>query len=158
MTIDNLKIKKIRRLIILFIIGLILSGITAFPLETELRLLSSNTSANFPSFEWINKVYNGIKETNTKYPFMAYGTDWLAFSHIAIAVFFIGVWRDPLKNIWVIEASMIISLMILSLAFIAGSIRGIPFYWQLIDCSFGFFSLAILIPVKKKIEKLKFES
>ncbi len=154
----SLKMKKIRRLIIIFIIGLILSGITAFPLETELQLLNNWLPSSIPVHDWIEKVYNGLVETNTKYPFMAYGTDWLAFAHIAIAVFFIGVWKDPLKNIWIIEASMIISVMILPLAFIAGSIRGIPFYWQLIDCSFGFFSLAILIPVRKMIEKLKFEN
>jgi hypothetical protein len=151
----SLNMKKIRRLIVIFIIGLVLSGITAFPLETELRLLYNWLPRSFPAHNWIEKVYNGLVETNTKYPFMAYGTDWLAFAHIAIAVFYIGVLKDPLKNIWVIEASMIISILIFPLAFIAGSIRGIPFYWQLIDCSFGFFSVLILWPTRKLILKLE---
>jgi hypothetical protein len=29
------------------------------------------------------------------YPFLAYGTDWLAFAHIVIAVFFIGPLVKP---------------------------------------------------------------
>jgi hypothetical protein len=152
---NNLLRKRIKTLIILFIIGLILSGITAFPLETELKLLYNWIPNNFPAHNWIEKVYIGIQDTNTKYPFMAYGTDWLAFAHIAIAIFYIGVLKDPLKNIWVIEASMIISILIFPLAFIAGSIRGIPFYWQLIDCSFGVFSILVLWPTRQLILKLK---
>jgi hypothetical protein len=155
MVTDNPLLKKIKTLIIVFIIGLILSGITAFPLETELELLYNWIPSHFPGYNWIEKVYKGIEETNVKYPFMAYGTDWLAFAHIAIAVFFIGVYKDPLKNIWIIEASMIISILIFPLAFIAGSIRGIPFYWQLIDCSFGFFSCFILWPLRKAILRLE---
>jgi hypothetical protein len=147
--------KKIKQLIILFIIGLVLSGVTAFPLETELQLLKTWLPSDFPAHSWIEKVYIGLAETNTKYPFMAYGTDWLAFAHIAIAVFYIGVLKDPLKNIWVIEASMIISILIFPLAFIAGSIRGIPLYWQLIDCSFGVFSVLVLWPTRKLILKLE---
>jgi hypothetical protein len=152
---DNLLRKRIKTLIILFIIGLILSGITAFPLETELKLLYNWIPNHFPGHNWIEKVYIGICDTNAKYPFMAYGTDWLAFAHIAIAVFYIGVLKDPLKNIWVIEASMIISILIFPLAFIAGSIRGIPLYWQLIDCSFGIFSVLVLWPTRQLILKLK---
>jgi hypothetical protein len=158
MATDNPSIKKIKTLIILFIIGLLLSGITAFPLETELELLYNWVPNHLPGHNWIEKVYHGIKDTNTKYPFMAYGTDWLAFAHIAIAVFFIGVYRDPLKNIWIIEASMIISVLILPLAFIAGSLRGIPFYWQLIDCSFGLFSIIVLWPIRQLILKLDSKS
>jgi len=37
------------------------------------------------------------------YPFIAYGTDWLAFAHFVIAIAFIGPWRDPVRNVWVVE-------------------------------------------------------
>jgi hypothetical protein len=33
------------------------------------------------------------------HPWLAYGTDWLAFAHIVIAVFFIGPFVDPVQNI-----------------------------------------------------------
>lgn len=75
--------------------------------------------------------------TYAHYPWVAYGTDWLAFAHLALAVLFIGPWRDPVRNIWVIEFGLLACLGVLPLALICGPIRGIPFYWRLIDCSFG---------------------
>jgi uncharacterized membrane protein required for colicin V production len=41
------------------------------------------------------------------------------------------------------------------LAFIAGHIREIPFYRQLIDCSFGIIGLVPLTICYRKIEKLE---
>jgi hypothetical protein len=47
--------------------------------------------------------------------------------------------------------------MVIPLAFICGPIRGVPFYWQLIDCFFG---LVGIIPLwlshreVKRIERL----
>lgn len=137
--------RRIRILLTLFIIGLVLSGLTAFPLEAELnataRFLGATDFSNPGDYsgltQWIVLVRNALSETYAKYPFMAYGTDWLAFAHLMIAVAFIGPLRDPVKNIWVIEFGMIACAAILPLAFICGPLRGIPFYWQLIDCSFG---------------------
>lgn len=130
--------RKIKSMLILFIIFLVLSGITAFPLETELKFLLSMKDY-FPLVvgEWLQRVAFAITDTNSKYPFMSYGIDWLAFAHIVIAVAFIGPLRDPARNIWVIQFGMIACMMIFPLAFICGAVRQIPFYWQLIDCSFG---------------------
>jgi len=104
---------------------------------------------------WINHVHNALRETNRQYPFLAYGYDWLAFAHLAIAVVFFGVLKDPLKNKWVVQSGRIACCMIFPLAFIAGFARGIPFYWQLIDCSFGVLGLIPLTIVYHKIEKLE---
>jgi len=142
--------KRIRRLIILFIVCLVLSGVTAFPIETELKILNATISS-----DWINKVYLAVKSTNDNYPYLSYGTDWLAFAHLVIAVAFIGPLRNPLKNIWVIEFGMIACLMVFPLAFIAGPIRGIPFYWQLIDCSFGASGFALLYYCYRNILELE---
>ena len=140
----------------LFIIGIVLSGITAFPIETELALVNAKISS-FPGYlqTWINAVYRAVKNTNENYPYLSYGTDWLAFAHIVISVAFIGPLRDPVKNIWVIQFGMISCIMVFPLAFIAGPIRGIPFYWQLIDCSFGVFGFALLYYCHKNILKLE---
>jgi hypothetical protein len=62
---------------------------------------------------------------------------WLAFGHIAIAVFFLGPLRDPVRNLWVIWAGMIACVLVIPWAMVFGPIRGIPFFWRLIDCSFG---------------------
>lgn len=129
---------RIKSWIILFIVFLIVSGITAFPIETELSKFMAH-SASFPQFvqNWLSIIYNAVKETNAVYPYLSYGTDWLAFSHIVIATVFIGPLKDPVRNIWVIQFGMIACVMIFPLALIAGPIRHIPFFWQLIDCSFG---------------------
>jgi hypothetical protein len=130
-----------------FIAGLILSGVTAFPLLHELELLApmlgipadaaaaSQTGLGF----WIATVRDGLRATHATYPWLAYGTDWLAFAHIVIALFFIGPWRDPIPNAWVLKIGLVACGGVLPLALICGPIRGIPFYWRLIDCSFGFF-------------------
>lgn len=147
---------KIKRLIILFIIGLVLSGVTAFPIETELAYLNAHTSSLLESFQnWINKVYLAVKSTNENYPYLSYGTDWLAFAHLVIAVAFIGPLRDPVRNIWVMQFGMIACVMVFPLAFIAGAVREIPFYWQLIDCSFGVFGFALLYWCYKSILRLE---
>jgi hypothetical protein len=65
----------------------------------------------------------------------------LAFAHLTIAVAFIGPIRDPVKNVWVIQFGMIACVMVIPLAVICGALRGIPWYWRLIDCSFGVFGL-----------------
>jgi hypothetical protein len=144
--------KQIKNLIVLFIIFLALSGITAFPIETELAFVNKNITAFPESFQrWINDVYLAVKSTNENFPYLSYGTDWLAFAHLVIAVAFIGPLKDPLKNVWVIQFGMIACAMVFPLAFIAGAIRGIPFYWQLIDCSFGIFGFGLLYYCYKKI-------
>ena len=83
-------LRRIRFWLAVFIIGLVLSGITAFPLETELSWLVSILHAGWlrPISEftgllpWIERVYDALRTTNAYYPFLAYGTDWLAFAHL----------------------------------------------------------------------------
>jgi hypothetical protein len=145
----------------LFIIGLLLSGLTAFPLVWESRLLTSwfgETTAvgsSFPGLAyWLKFVREGLETADHNYPFLAYGTDWLAFAHIVIAIAFLGPFKDPVKNIWVVEFGMIACLLVIPLALICGHIRGIPFFWQLIDCSFGVLGFIPLMIVRKLILKL----
>ncbi len=137
--------RRIRNQLIFFIVALLLSGLTAFPIETELQLVSANFSqAPQQLKEWIHTVYLAVRNTNDHYPYLSYGTDWLAFAHIVIAVAFIGPLKDPVRNIWVIQFGMIACAMVFPLAFIAGGVRGIPFFWQLIDCSFGVVGFVVL--------------
>ncbi|RVT98512.1 hypothetical protein EOD41_17145 [Mucilaginibacter limnophilus] len=131
-------IKRARIGILIIIAGLAISGITALPLESELKWLTTHTGGLPLAMQsWLKTVYDAIWYVNMHYPFLSYGTDWLAFAHVMLAVLFIGPYREPVKNIWVLQFGMIACLAIFPLAFIAGNIRGIPFFWQLIDCSFG---------------------
>ena len=150
--------KRIRRWIILFILGLTVSGLTAFPIESQLSFLVNNPQLT-PSFitNWVKTVYTGIVDINERYPFISYGTDWLAFAHIVIAIAFIGPLKDPVRNIWVIQFGMIACVLVVPLALIAGYIREIPFYWRLIDCSFGVFGIIPLYFCYRDIKKLEKE-
>lgn len=141
----SLHLWRVRFWLAVFIAGLVLSGLTAFPLESEirwldgilhtpsLRLIASSTGLLW----WIDRVCRGVTETNARYPFIAYGTDWLAFAHLVIAVAFIGPWIDPVRNKWVVTFGLIACAGVIPLALIAGPIRGIPLAWRFIDCSFG---------------------
>jgi len=148
--------RQIRRWITFFIIALALSGITAFPIESELRWGLSQPKM-IPSFmeRFLQNAFAGVENTNRQYPFIAYGSDWLAFAHLVIAMAFIGPYRDPVKNKWVIEWAMLACIAVIPLALIAGPIRQIPFYWRMIDCSFGIFGIVPLMIVRNKIIKLE---
>jgi hypothetical protein len=148
-------IKKIRLLIVFFIIALILSGVTAFPVQTELHWLL-NHPAWVPSFakQWLEEVYAALVDTNAKYPMLAYGFDWLAFAHIVIAMAFIGPLRDPVKNKWIIDWAILACIAIIPLAFIAAPIRHIPLFHVLIDCSFGIIGLIPLLICRRWIRQL----
>ena len=154
---------KIRIWLVFFVAALVASGVTAFPLETELRIGSDILHATplqqlMPDFvSWIDRVRDGVIATNDEYPFLAYGTDWLAFAHLVIAVAFIGPLRDPVRNIWIVQWAMIACIGIIPLALIAGPIRGIPFGWSLIDMSFGVFGIIPLIIVYRLIRRLERE-
>jgi hypothetical protein len=84
--------------IAVFAAGLVLSGATAFPLQSELGLVVSmlRQSALQPIAQstgllpCIERVNEGACATNAHYPFIAYGTDWLAFAHVVMAIAFIG--------------------------------------------------------------------
>jgi len=147
------EIKKIRRVVIVFIVLLGLSGVTAFPLTAEVDFLLANINS-FPVFfhDWIKTVYDSVHQTPS---IVLYGTDWLAFAHIIIALFFIGVYIDPVRNKFTITIGIVACIAVFPLAFICGPIRNIPFYHQVIDCCFGLFGLIPLFYIKRKINALE---
>ena len=142
-----------------FIGGLFLSGVTAFPLETELRAVVRFCDGVgwVPGtvLAWLHRVYAAVADENARYPFLAYGTDWLAFAHVVLAVLFIGPWVDPVRNKWVVAFGFVACAGVLPLALIAGFVRGIPVYWRMIDCSFGVFGAVVLWPAWRAVRGLE---
>ena len=136
--------RRVRALVAFFVAALVLSGLTAIPLQWEAGLLerlagpASALGGRWPALaEWVARIRQGLDATGRDYPFVLYGTDWLAFAHFVIAVAFWGVWKDPVRNRWVIEFGLIACALIIPAALIFGQLRGIPFFWRLLDCSFG---------------------
>jgi hypothetical protein len=104
---------------------------------------------------WLVTVRDALSDTNARFPFLAYGTDWLAFAHLVIAIAFIGPLRDPVRNVWVVEFGLIACAAIIPLALVAGEVRGIPLYWRAIDCAFGVVGAAVLWPCYRAIRELE---
>lgn len=158
---SNHSLLRVRGWLLFFILGLVFSGVTAIPLEIELRFLARTIGADqVPQSAlaaWIAKVREGLVATNDRYPFLAYGTDWLAFAHFVLAILFVGPLRDPVKNIWVIEFGMIACLLVVPYAFTMGAVRGIPIPWRLIDCSFGVFGILPLWLCWRQIKRMREE-
>jgi hypothetical protein len=128
-------------------LGLVFSGATAVAIPSEIALagaiLGSDMSAGgmLPAFmvRWAVELRSGIGAAQEVAPFVFYGTDWLAFGHFVIAGAFIGALRDPVRNRWLYKFGMAACAAVPVWAAIFGSVRGIPWWWRLVDASFGFF-------------------
>jgi len=138
-------LRRTRIILVLFTACLALSGLTAIPVEWELDVLArllglppDADAANHTGLaHWIAKVRAGVRDTNARYPFIAYGFDWLAFAHVVLGILFVGAIIDPVRNLWVITFGMIACALVMPWALVFGHVRGIPFSWQLIDGAFG---------------------
>jgi hypothetical protein len=81
-------LRSVRIWLTVVITGLFLSGVTAFPLQRELALavrlcVRLHFAQHEPGLDmWFLRVSNALADTNARYPFLAYGTDWLAFAHL----------------------------------------------------------------------------
>lgn len=160
---DNILLGRIKWLTWLFIIGLVVSGATAIPLQWELDVLAkllsvtdlSSEQPNSGLAQWILKVREALHETVAKYPFMAYGTDWLAFGHFVIAIAFLGALRDPVRSRWLFDFGLIGCVLVIPYALVFGALRAIPFWWRVIDCSFGVFGFLPLWCCRKWTRELE---
>lgn len=129
--------RRIKWLTWLFIAGLVVSGGTAIPLPGELNLLVNSLGP--AAGPWLMRVQGALAQTREQYPFLFYGTDWLAFGHFVIAIAFLGAVHDPIRNRWLFDFGLIACVLVIPYALVFGGLRGIPFWWRLIDCSFGVF-------------------
>ena len=134
------QLRWIRILIAIVIAGLIGSGLSTFPLLSESARLNhlAHEFALPPAIPAFTAfVHEGLAKTYAAYPFVGYGTDWLAFGHLVVALFVIGALIDPVRNVWIIRASMIACVLVIPTAFLCGAAREIPIWWRALDSSFG---------------------
>jgi hypothetical protein len=148
--------------LILFSTALIASGLTAIFAREGLRLLSPLFSQEsvlwtlWPSMsEWLSLVYQAVDEMYGKYPFLAYGYDWLAFGHFIISIPFLMAIRDPIRHSWVITYGISACLAVLPFAIVFGAIRGIPLFWRGVDTLFGIGGLIVLLILRRQLRVLE---
>jgi len=138
-------LRRIRLLTWIVIAGLFVGGATAIPLQSELngvvRLLGADQPGAGSISQWLVRVRDALNATYSRYPFIAYGTDWLAFGHFVIALFFFSALKEPVKNIGLFTVGLTTCVLLVPYALLMGELRGIPLGWRLIDCSFGIFGL-----------------
>lgn len=133
------ELRCVRWMMGLVAFGLFVSGVTVFPALLELKwIVNTSLVTSIPVLhEWVSLTIEALELIGDKYPFLFYAGDWLAFAHIMLAVLFVGAMRDPLKNIWIVQFGLICCVAIIPLALICGPIRGIPWYWLMVDCAFA---------------------
>lgn len=146
------QLKQVRFWLLIFMSGLIISGLTAIPIQWEINQIKNfiDNAAWLRDVvpglvDWLIYVHTGLTAMYQAYPFIAVGTDWLAFAHIVIALVFIGPLRDPIRNVWVIQFGMLACVLVIPAALTLGALRGMPFLWQLLDCSFGVIGIIPLL-------------
>jgi hypothetical protein len=147
--------------LVFFSTALIFSGVTAIFAREELRFLSplfargSTLQIFWPAMaEWLSLVHQAVEETYDKYPFLAYGYDWLAFGHFIIAIPFIMAIGDPRRYSWVITYGILACLAVIPFAVVFGAVRGIPAFWRVVDTLFGIGGLFVLLILRKQIREL----
>jgi hypothetical protein len=149
-------LRCIRRWLAFFVIALVVSGLTAVPLVWLTGLLQACTEEiGGPLHQWASHAADAVAHVDATYPILFYGTDWLAFAHVVIGLAFIGPWRDPVRNKWVVEWGLLCCGLVVLLAFAWAPVRDIPFFWRCVDASFGVFGAVPLWLVLKRIRKLE---
>ena len=149
-------LRRIRGLVALFIVGLVVSGVTAIPLESEVTWLARATGAHqlvdapastaAPAWAvWLCRVEKALHEMNLEHPFINYGGDWLAF---------VGAWRDPVRNRWLFDFGLLACALVIPYALVFGGLRGIPLWWRLVDCSFGVIGAIPLWLARRAVQRL----
>jgi hypothetical protein len=163
---EQLLLRRVKALTWLFILGLVFSGATAIPLPSELDRLVEITGASqvihdppptgAPGWAtWLTRVQGTLHGAALHSPFVFYGAEWLAFGHFAIAISFVGALRNPIRNRWLFSFGMIVCALVIPYALVFGAIRGIPFWWRLVDCSFGVFGMIPLWLCRRWVDELE---
>jgi hypothetical protein len=139
------RLRSIRRWTAFFMCGLVVSGLTAIPLRTEVGWAAAVLGEDFGGGGWVppwaaawfRTVRDAVDTTATGAPIVFYGTDWLAFGHVVVALAFLGALRDPVRNRWLFQFGMLACALVPVWAFVFGPLRGIPLWWRFIDAAFG---------------------
>src|SRR5215212_2585625 len=97
---------RIRAWTLFFIVGLVISGATAVPIQSEIALGQTLLGHDFTAggrmpvgvAAWLRTVRDAVENAAAGSQVLFYGTDWLAFGHVVVALAFIGALRDPVRN------------------------------------------------------------
>lgn len=160
---DVTPLRRVRFLLVFYSLALLASGLTVFWLPWETRVLvsviwgdSAPDAGPLPGMHaWLVQCRDAIAFTEKTYPFMFYGTDWLGFAHVILAILFLGAARDPERNIWVIHCGLIACALVVIHAVFFVPLRGLPWEWILVDSSFGVFGCLPLLWILRDLRRMR---
>ncbi len=154
--------KRIRLLLVVFVVGLAFGCQMVLFVRPELAWLNrilgpgTRTERIWPAMSaWINHLHQGITTTYAEYPFIAYCMDWLVLAQVGFMIIFIGAVIDPVRNLWIIRSGMVICLLHVVTAAVSGGLHGVPFFWQILDASFGVVGVVVLYAAYRYVGYLK---
>jgi hypothetical protein len=110
----NKEKQKIRSWLKIFIAALFISGLTAMPVEQELTYITNHFPFEGSIKGWLDEVLIGIQHTSKIILFFFMDIDGLPL-HICTCILFIGPFRDPVKNKWVIQFGVIACILVIPL-------------------------------------------
>jgi len=149
--------KKIRTYTALLMAGLVIAGVPAFfiPWGVDLIVNHSPLPKWINQTAWLNYVLNGVIQIDKSYDFIWYGMDWMAFAHLLFAILFYGLYKDPIRNKWLVSFGLVACVAIAPIALGFGHLRGIPLIWQFLDMAFGVIAGALLLRIKSLIQSIE---
>jgi hypothetical protein len=156
-------LRRLRAWMVFYAVALIVSGLTAVPVEWELRtILSAGWGGAAPGTSWwpamhtfLARVLEATRDVGARHPFLFYGYDWLAFGIGILGLLFLGAARDPVRNVWVVRFGLICCGLVLVFAAIVPHLRGLPWFWTFVDGSFGIVGAIPLLIILRDIQRLE---
>jgi hypothetical protein len=156
-------LRRIRGWMIFYAFALAISGLTAVNVDWQLRTLVATLWGDaapgtswWPAMHaWLATCRDATADIGTRYPYVFYCFDWLAFGICAIGLLFLGAARDPVRNVWVVQFGLICCGLVLVFAAIVPHLRGLPWFWMFVDGSFGLFGAIPLLVILRDIRRLE---
>jgi hypothetical protein len=154
---------RVRALLVFYAGALIVSGLTAVPVEWEVRtVIAVGWGDAAPGTSWwpamhtfLSKVLTAAQDVGARYPFFFYGFDWLAFGICVLGLLFLGAVRDPVRNVLVVKFGLLCCGLVLVFAAIVPHLRGLPWFWTFVDGSFGVVGAIPLLILLRDIRQLE---
>lgn len=129
--------RRAKTLLLVVAFGLLVNGLAVFWLPWQTRAAVSWLPPGSALHAWLVECRDAVADVEQRHPKLFYGLDWLGYAHVILAILFLGAARDPARNEWVIRWGLLACGLVVVHALIFVPIRGLPWWWILVDSSFG---------------------
>jgi hypothetical protein len=150
---------RTRMWLAIFISGVFLSGFAFIPIEKLMLLIHGGIHAWAPMGH-IKSIFDHFYDASLlvqdNLPFLAYRRFWMAFARIAVALFAIAAFINPVRNRMVIDIAAVLALAVVPLSLLHGIVYHVPVFWILTDCAMALCALLPLAFCRRNINRLTY--